>query len=301
MSTETTKVRAKVAALNASLDKLETELAPLLNKPLAETLAGLEPIEKARLQTLLPYIIYDLSFIQLKVNGEDPKTHAVIPELDRVRQYFEKIKKAEDSAPKPPTVDKDAAARFIKHAINSIQYKKSDPPQDAPSSSTNAAPVPVKVTDKMREREEYLRELKEREGEESSEGEELEIFGEEGAMEVDEAPAMDVKSAKRDRKGKGKATATSADQAAVDALRKKRKKTDPFGNDSSQMTAPSMDVDGLEEVSRPTTPSADASAPTKSKKKRRKSTAEGDVDKSAATDGAEDAPKKKKKKKAKKE
>ena len=62
MSTETTKVRAKVAALNASLDKLETELAPLLDKPLAETLAGLEPIEKARLQTLLPYIIYDLSF-----------------------------------------------------------------------------------------------------------------------------------------------------------------------------------------------------------------------------------------------
>ncbi|KAL1677690.1 hypothetical protein EV122DRAFT_213710 [Schizophyllum commune] len=296
MSTETTKVRAKVAALNASIDKLETELAPLLDKPLAETLAGLEPIEKARLQTLLPYIIYDLSFIQLKVNGEDPKTHAVIPELDRVRQYFEKIKKVEDSAPKPPTVDKDAAARFIKHAINSIQYKKSDPPQDVPSSSTNAAPVPAKVTDKMREREEYLRELKEREGEESSEGEELEIFGEEGAMEVDEP----VRPVVKDRKGKGKATATSADQAVVDALRKKRKKTDPF-DDGNQMPAPSMDVDGLEEVSRPATPSADATASTKSKKKRRKSTAEGDVDRSAATDGAEDAPKKKKKKKAKKE
>ncbi|KAI5897761.1 uncharacterized protein SCHCODRAFT_02489744 [Schizophyllum commune H4-8] len=294
MSTETTKVRAKVAALNASLDKLETELAPLLDRPLAETLAGLEPIEKARLQTLLPYIIYDLSFIQLKVNGEDPRTHAVIPELDRVRQYFEKIKKVEESAPKPPTVDKDAAARFIKHAINSIQYKKSDPPQDAPSSSSNAAPVPAKVTDKMREREEYLRELKEREGEESSEGEELEIFGE-GAMEVDEP----VKPVVKDRKGKGKATETTADQAAVDALRKKRKKTDPFGNDGSQTNTLSMDVDGLEEVSRPTTPSADASA--KSKKKRRKSAADADVNKSIVADGAEDAPKKKKKKKAKKE
>ena len=67
MSTETTKVRAKVAALNASLDKLETELAPLLDKPLAETLAGLEPIERARLQTLLPYIIYDLSFSEWRV------------------------------------------------------------------------------------------------------------------------------------------------------------------------------------------------------------------------------------------
>ena len=83
----------------------------------------------------------------------------------------------------------------------------------------------------MREREEYLRELKEREGQESREGDELEIFGEEGAMEVDEAPAVDDRSAKRDTKGKGKATATSADQAAVDALRKKRKKTDPFGSE----------------------------------------------------------------------
>ena len=97
----------------------------------------------------------------------------------------------------------------------------------------------------MREREEYLRELKEREGEESSEGEELEIFGDEGAMEVNEAPAVDDKPAKRDRKGKGKATATSADQAAVDALRKKRKKTDPFGSEFPPLLFSAPSANGI--------------------------------------------------------
>ena len=97
----------------------------------------------------------------------------------------------------------------------------------------------------MREREEYLRELKEREGEESSEGEELEIFGDEGAMEVNEAPAVDDKPAKRDRKGKGKATATSADQAVVDALRKKRKKTDPFGSEFPPLLVSAPSANGI--------------------------------------------------------
>ncbi|KAL1748929.1 Sas10/Utp3/C1D family-domain-containing protein [Schizophyllum fasciatum] len=297
MSTETAKVRAKVAALSASLDKLERELAPLLDRPLAETLAGLEPIEQARLQTLLPYIIYDLSFIQLKTHGVDPKTHPVISELDRVRQYFEKIKKVEDTTTRQSTVDKDAAARFIKHAINSVQYKRSDPPQDAPSTSAAAAPVPVKVTDKMREREQYLREMQERDGEESSEDEGLQVIEGEDAMEIDSALP-------KNRKGKGKATAgtSNADQAAVDALRKRRQKSNPFGNDDPS-NAPSMDVDGLEEVPPPESAVADASAPnSKSKKKRRKSaTGETDADAPKVSAAVDELPKKKKKKKAKKE
>lgn len=291
MSTETKKARAKVAALSASLDKLEAELNPLFEKPLADTLAGLGPIEQARLQTLLPYVIYDLSFIQLKTHGVDPKSHPVIPELDRVRQYFEKIKKAEDTAPRPNTVDKDAAARFIKHAINSVQYKKSDPPQDSATTSNNAAPVPVRVTEKMLEREKYLREMQERDDAESSEGEELQIIGDDDSMKVGQPPV-------NDRKGKGKARAlpVNADQAAVQASRKRRQKSNPFGNDNGQPPALSMDVDGLEEISPPAlhNPGADAR---ESKKKRRKS-APTDIDgDSSNVPSTGDPPQKKKKKK----
>ncbi len=61
MSTKLT-VRRKVAAVDASLDQLERELEPLLSQSLPETLLGLETIQQAKLQTLIPYLLYDLVF-----------------------------------------------------------------------------------------------------------------------------------------------------------------------------------------------------------------------------------------------
>lgn len=55
-------VRRKVAAVDASLDELEHELEPLLSQSLPETLLGLETIQQAKLQTLIPYLLYDLVF-----------------------------------------------------------------------------------------------------------------------------------------------------------------------------------------------------------------------------------------------
>ena len=62
MATGTDKVKAKLAALTASFDDLETLLEPLLAQTLPETLVGLEPIQQAKLQTILPYLVYDLIF-----------------------------------------------------------------------------------------------------------------------------------------------------------------------------------------------------------------------------------------------
>lgn len=62
MATDTAKVAAKLAALTASFDDLEALLEPLFADPLPETLLALEPLQQAKLQTLLPYIVYDLIF-----------------------------------------------------------------------------------------------------------------------------------------------------------------------------------------------------------------------------------------------
>lgn len=64
MSDETAKVRAKLASLSASLDDLESLLDPLFAQPLADTIVGLEPLQQAKLQTLIPYVAYDLIFGQ---------------------------------------------------------------------------------------------------------------------------------------------------------------------------------------------------------------------------------------------
>lgn len=62
MTSETNKVKAKLAALSASFDDLEAELEPLFFQTLPETIIGLESIQKAKLQTVLPYLVYDLIF-----------------------------------------------------------------------------------------------------------------------------------------------------------------------------------------------------------------------------------------------
>jgi hypothetical protein len=62
MTTETTKLKAKLASLTSSLSALESTLAPLFAQTLPETTVALTAIEQAKLQTLLPYIVYDLVF-----------------------------------------------------------------------------------------------------------------------------------------------------------------------------------------------------------------------------------------------
>lgn len=70
MTTETTKLKAKLASLTSSLDGLEATLAPLFAQTLPETTLALAPIEQAKLQTLLPYIVYDLVFSGYSFNAD---------------------------------------------------------------------------------------------------------------------------------------------------------------------------------------------------------------------------------------
>lgn len=51
-----------VEALKASLDPLEAALAPLLARPLDDTLRGLEPLQQAKLLVMLGYLTHDLSW-----------------------------------------------------------------------------------------------------------------------------------------------------------------------------------------------------------------------------------------------
>lgn len=194
MASDEDRLRAKVANLNASLDELETQLEPLFTKSLPETLVALETIQQAKLQVILPYVIYDLVFVYLKTRGIDPRTHPVIGELDRVRQYFDKIKSAEDSEEKKRLgIDKAAAGRFIKHAIAQAKLVKVQEPSNVTHgpASTSSERVPVKITSKMAERAEYEKNLEELGSEEEEDLEvfdEAELSGDEDAMEEDTLP-----------------------------------------------------------------------------------------------------------------
>lgn len=244
MAPDEDKLRAKVANLNASLDELESQLEPLFTKSLPETLVALETIQQAKLQVVLPYVLYDLVFVYLKTRGIDPRTHPVISELDRVRQYFDKIKSAEDSEEKKRLgIDKAAAGRFIKHAIAQAKLAKVEEPKNTAhgSASTNSEHVPVKITSKMVERAEYEKNL-EKLG--SEEEEDLEVFdeaemsGDEDAMEEEALPPQD--------KGKSRMVEREVPETEEQVGgRRTRQRIDPFAasgyggdNDSSKSEKP---------------------------------------------------------------
>lgn len=62
MAASTSKVSAKIHALDASLDELEAKLEPLFAQTLPETVVGLDKVQQAKLQVALPYLVYDLVF-----------------------------------------------------------------------------------------------------------------------------------------------------------------------------------------------------------------------------------------------
>ncbi|KAI0726144.1 hypothetical protein C8Q72DRAFT_784275 [Fomitopsis betulina] len=279
MDADSQQLRAKVAALDSSLDDLESQLEPLLAQTLPESLVGLETIQQAKLQIALPYLVYDLIFIYLKTRGIDPKTHPVITELDRIRQYFDKIKNAEDPAKRTMTVDKAAANRFIKYAI--AQVKSQRPPGDGEGAGPShvrfgengeATKVPVKVTSKMAARAQYEKELAEIASDEEEET--LEAIG------IDEpSDAMDVDASKD--KGKGKAVEVTTEEASLPGRKRRRPVMDPFAGydkldavqDTKKAKASTEDVktgDSTPADSGRSTPLSSSEATKKAKKAERK-------------------------------
>ncbi|EKM61415.1 uncharacterized protein PHACADRAFT_24615 [Phanerochaete carnosa HHB-10118-sp] len=293
MSASTSKVSAKIRALDASLDELEAKLEPLFAQTLPEAVVGLEKIQQAKLQVALPYLVYDLIFsasitplyrtqvssvfaeVYLKTRGVDPKTHHVVQELDRVRQYFDKIKNAEDPTKQRMAIDKGVANRFIKHAIAQVKVGRPPGQDEGTSIQRNDVRVPVKITSKMVARAEYEKELKDMDDEE-----------EDDLKVIDDAESDASGKSSNPRKSKGKQRATDEVAIVVDpAAGQKRQRliADPFaGYDDesedppakrsakSSPTVSDIDTPGTSRSGTPQTGSDATSAKTKKRTAQKK-------------------------------
>ncbi|KAF1975586.1 hypothetical protein BU23DRAFT_552513 [Bimuria novae-zelandiae CBS 107.79] len=105
-----------------TIDDLEDALQPLLSKPLTSLTSTLPTLDKAKLHILTAYTLESLLFQALQASGADTKSHKVFAELARLKTYFGKVKDAEaagEGKGGPTTkLDKDAAARFIRHGLS---------------------------------------------------------------------------------------------------------------------------------------------------------------------------------------
>lgn len=63
-SAETRKAKSRLKVLSSSLDEVEASIEPLFSgeQTLPELLLALEPLQQAKLQTVVPYLVYDLIF-----------------------------------------------------------------------------------------------------------------------------------------------------------------------------------------------------------------------------------------------
>lgn len=78
MADDTDKIKRQLANLSGSLTELETYLEPLLAKSLPETLVGLDTIQQAKLQTVVPYVVYDLVFSQFSLSDNSSSCRTTI-------------------------------------------------------------------------------------------------------------------------------------------------------------------------------------------------------------------------------
>ncbi|KAG2022815.1 hypothetical protein CC2G_000537 [Coprinopsis cinerea AmutBmut pab1-1] len=82
--------------------------------------------------------------------------------------------KEDAPAPRRSELDRAAAGRFIKSAINGITFNKPTPEESNPASTVR---VPVKITSKMLERQRYEEEVRKEDEEYDSDEDVLKIFG----------------------------------------------------------------------------------------------------------------------------
>ncbi|GAA5856370.1 hypothetical protein JCM9279_005745 [Rhodotorula babjevae] len=142
---------ATLASLSAAVTHLDSALAPLLAKPLADHLEHEQPLLQARAQVLASYVVHDLVWVYLKTAGVDPASHPVMAEIDRLKTYFSKLKGAQagvvpssstSAAPAQQRrmhIDRQAASRFINAAIAS-QRATVDPAYEGDGVDPEAGP-----------------------------------------------------------------------------------------------------------------------------------------------------------------
>ncbi len=135
---EVTDLAPLIDQLDDNIDDLQDSLQPLLQAALSDTAAKLPLLDKAKLHVLVTYALESILFCKLtptlnhpwmlcscdyqaflRLNGVKAKEHPIFRELARVKQYFDKLKHVENSGSKREnlSLDKQAAGRFIKHAL----------------------------------------------------------------------------------------------------------------------------------------------------------------------------------------
>jgi len=109
-------VQSALFDFHDSISAVEEVLGPFFAKPLEETEANADPIQKAKLELMAIFSANSLHWMYLCTRGESPTEHPILDELTRIKKYMDRLKELEDRS-KAPKLDRRAAKNFIRSAL----------------------------------------------------------------------------------------------------------------------------------------------------------------------------------------
>ncbi|KAG7812195.1 hypothetical protein KL921_001427 [Ogataea angusta] len=119
-------VKKLLASLNHGVEDLETKLkSGMLAKSLLNHVQGAKtPLEKVDLYNNYAYVIASLYFVLLKTSGENKKNeHPIMQELNRVKLYIERAKKAVTKEENTEEFKRKVAEAAERHVRNQLGEK----------------------------------------------------------------------------------------------------------------------------------------------------------------------------------
>lgn len=126
-------------------------------------------------------------------------------------------------------VDRAAAGRFIKHAISEAKESAASNAQAGPSKVQPSTIVPIRITEKMREREKYQQELAAESSDDSNDDEVLEIIDDEDDDGEDNALSLSKTEMKSTTATRVTSMKTSDNEPTKGQKKKRTRPMDPFG------------------------------------------------------------------------
>ncbi|GAB7325019.1 hypothetical protein MBLNU13_g08817t1 [Cladosporium sp. NU13] len=230
---DSSDVKELVEDMSASIDDLEASLAPLLNASLSASTSKLPLLDKAKLYVLATYAIDSVLFSYLRLNGQNVKDHPVVQEIMRVRSYFNKIKEVEAGpVQRNTTLDKDAAARFIKHGLaGNDKYDQARQDRKAVEASAKRKAEEFEASARFGSQNRFAGMAKRMKAEEPS----ITVVKADDASSDDEATAdskAEKKAAKQQRRAEAKqdSEAQGEDSATASTKPSRKSKTAPRSN-----------------------------------------------------------------------
>ena len=226
---DSSDVKELVEDMSASIDDLEASLAPLLNASLSASTSKLPLLDKAKLYVLATYAIDSVLFSYLRLNGQNVKDHPVVQEIMRVRSYFNKIKEVEAGpVQRNATLDKDAAARFIKHGLaGNDKYDQARQDRKAVEASAKRKAEEFEASARFGSQNRFAGMAKKMKAEEPS----ITVVKADDASSDDEATA-EKKATKQQRRADAKqdSEGQGEDSAAASTKPSRKSKTAPRSN-----------------------------------------------------------------------